>query len=100
MPVGLPETRTCPRPSSGRATASRRTELVCGGVLRLSPLNSLVARRKRASRSPTADFSTGCKDRQNMAMGAAAAVVVVLLVLYFSLGGSAAEPERIVLTRG
>ena len=49
---------------------------------------------------PTADFSTGCKDRQNMAMGAAAAVVVVLLVLYFSLGGSAAEPERIVLTRG
>ena len=35
-----------------------------------------------------------------MAMGAAAAVVVVLLVLYFSLGGSAAEPERIVLTRG
>ena len=49
---------------------------------------------------PRADFSTGCKDRQNMAMGAAAAVVVVLLVLYFSLGGSAAEPERIVLTRG
>ena len=35
-----------------------------------------------------------------MAMGAAAAVVVVLLVLYFSLGGSSAEPERIVLTRG
>ena len=25
---------------------------------------------------------------------------VVLLVLYFSLGGSSAEPERIVLTRG
>ena len=49
---------------------------------------------------PAADFSTGCKDRQNMAMGAAAAVVVVLLVLYFSLGGSSAEPERIVLTRG
>ena len=49
---------------------------------------------------PRADFSTGCKDRQNMAMGAAAAVVVVLLVLYFSLGGSSAEPERIVLTRG
>ena len=56
------------------------------------------ARRKRAF--PIADFSTGCKDRQNMAMGAAAAVVVVLLVLYFSLGGSSAEPERIVLTRG
>ena len=53
-----------------------------------------------STRFPTADFSTGCKDRQNMAMGAAAAVVVVLLVLYFSLGGSAAEPERIVLTRG
>ena len=53
-----------------------------------------------APRFPTADFSTGCKDRQNMAMGAAAAVVVVLLVLYFSLGGSSAEPERIVLTRG
>ena len=35
-----------------------------------------------------------------MAMGAAAAVVVVLLVLYFSLCVSAAEPERIVLTRG
>ena len=35
-----------------------------------------------------------------MAMGAAAAVAVVLLVLYFSLGGSSAEPERIVLTRG
>ena len=56
------------------------------------------ARRKRVV--PHADFSTGCKDRQNMAMGAAAAVVVVLLVLYFSLGGSSAEPERIVLTRG
>ena len=53
-----------------------------------------------STRFPAADFSTGCKDRQNMAMGAAAAVVVVLLVLYFSLGGSAAEPERIVLTRG
>ena len=54
----------------------------------------------RFRRPPRADFSTGCKDRQNMAMGAAAAVVVVLLVLYFSLGGSSAEPERIVLTRG
>ena len=63
---------------------------------RRSPLNSLG----NARRSPAADFSTGCKDRQNMAMGAAAAVVVVLLVLYFSLGGSSAEPERIVLTRG
>ena len=58
------------------------------------------AARVRNARSPAADFSTGCKDRQNMAMGAAAAVVVVLLVLYFSLGGSSAEPERIVLTRG
>ena len=57
------------------------------------------ARQKRVV-PPRADFSTGCKDRQNMAMGAAAAVVVVLLVLYFSLGGSSAEPERIVLTRG
>ena len=71
--------------------------LVCDGVLRRSPLNSLDARVRNA---PPADFSTGCKDRQNMAMGAAAAVVVVLLVLYFSLGGSSAEPERIVLTRG
>ena len=73
--------------------------LVCDSVLhvdaRRSPLNSLGN-----ARSPAADFSTGCKDRQNMAMGAAAAVVVVLLVLYFSLGGSSAEPERIVLTRG
>ena len=61
--------------------------------------NALETRVGNA-RSPAADFSTGCKDRQNMAMGAAAAVVVVLLVLYFSLGGSSAEPERIVLTRG
>ena len=60
----------------------------------------LSARASETRRSPRADFSTGCKDRQNMAMGAAAAVVVVLLVLYFSLGGSSAEPERIVLTRG
>ena len=58
------------------------------------------SRRASVRNAPRADFSTSCKDRQNMAMGAAAAVVVVLLVLYFSLGGSAAEPERIVLTRG
>ena len=100
--------RTSPRPSSGRATASRRTAPVrttasfnCSRryCSHRSLLTSRGARRKRAF--PTADFSTGCKDRQNMAMGAAAAVVVVLLVLYFSLGGSSAEvPERIVLTRG
>ena len=60
----------------------------------------ILAARASQKRPPRADFSTGCKDRQNMAMGAAAAVVVVLLVLYFSLGGSSAEPERIVLTRG
>ena len=60
----------------------------------------MTARIGKHARYPRADFSTGCKDRQNMAMGAAAAVVVVLLVLYFSLGGSSAEPERIVLTRG
>jgi hypothetical protein len=58
------------------------------------------ARTHSITRAPPADFSTGCRDRQNMAIGAAAAVVVVLLVLYFSLGGAAAEPERIVLTRG
>ena len=93
--------RTSPRPSSGRATASRRTELVCGGVLHRSLDGILSTGRASETRvSPRADFSTGCKDRQNMAMGAAAAVVVVLLVLYFSLGGSSAEPERIVLTRG
>ena len=60
----------------------------------------MLSTRFRRASFPAADFSTGCKDRQNMAMGAAAAVVVVLLVLYFSLGGSSAEPERIVLTRG
>ena len=81
--------------------ASRRTVPVCLGVLRRSNASlSIEFSRKRASFPPRADFSTGCKDRQNMAMGAAAAVVVVLLVLYFSLGGSSAEPERIVLTRG
>ena len=69
------------------------------GVLQLFASLSIEFFRN-ARRSPRADFSTGCKDRQNMAMGAAAAVVVVLLVLYFSLGGSSAEPERIVLTRG
>ena len=91
---------TCPRPSCGRATASRRTVPVCLGVLRRSNASLSIEFFRNARRSPRADFSTGCKDRQNMAMGAAAAVVVVLLVLYFSLGGSSAEPERIVLTRG
>ena len=95
-----PETRTSRRRSCGRATASRRTVPVrttaSFNCSRRSPLNSSETRVV----PPTADFSTGCKDRQNMAMGAAAAVVVVLLVLYFSLGGSSAEPERIVLTRG
>ena len=96
----LPETRTSRRPSCGRATASRRTGPVGAGVLFASTrVASWRAHRKRVV-PPRADFSTGCKDRQNMAMGAAAAVVVVLLVLYFSLGGSSAEPERIVLTRG
>ena len=100
MLEGLPGMPTCPRPSCGRATASRRTVPVrTTGVLRRNASLSIEFFRN-ARRSPTADFSTGCKDRQNMAMGAAAAVVVVLLVLYFSLGGSSAEPERIVLTRG
>ena len=81
--------------ASNRAGAYKRRPSLFD--TRRSPLNSLGARVRNA---PTADFSTGCKDRQNMAMGAAAAVVVVLLVLYFSLGGSSAEPERIVLTRG
>ena len=94
---GMP---TCPRPSCGRAMASLQIEPVRDGVLHRSlDGNSLGARVGNAP-PPRADFSTGCKDRQNMAMGAAAAVVVVLLVLYFSLGGSSAEPERIVLTRG
>jgi len=79
--------------ASNRAGARRRPSLL------LCIEFSRNARRKRVV-PPCADFSTGCKDRQNMAMGAAAAVVVVLLVLYFSLGGSSAEPERIVLTRG
>ena len=99
MPEGLPGMPTCPRPSCGRATASRRTGPVRDGVLHRS-LDGMLSARIGRKRSPLADFSTGCKDRQNMAMGAAAAVVVVLLVLYFSLGGSSAEPERIVLTRG
>ena len=70
------------------------------GMCRRPSRRSLSIEFSRKRAFPTADFSTGCKDRQNMAMGAAAAVVVVLLVLYFSLGGSSAEPERIVLTRG
>ena len=98
MLEGLPGMPTSPRPSCGRATASRRTGPVRDGVLhRNASLDGILSKRVSF---PIADFSTGCKDRQNMAMGAAAAVVVVLLVLYFSLGGSSAEPERIVLTRG
>ena len=99
MLEGLPGMPTCPRPSCGRATASLLIEPVRDGVLFASTRVASAQCRKRVV-PPRADFSTGCKDRQNMAMGAAAAVVVVLLVLYFSLGGSSAEPERIVLTRG
>ena len=78
--------------ASNRAGTCRRPSMFNASL-------SIDISRKRVV-PPRADFSTGCKDRQNMAMGAAAAVVVVLLVLYFSLGGSSAEPERIVLTRG
>ena len=86
--------------ASNRAGMGRRPSIVRS--LLFASLSIDFSRRASETRRspPPADFSTGCKDRQNMAMGAAAAVVVVLLVLYFSLGGSSAEPERIVLTRG
>ena len=49
MQEGLPETRTCPRPSCGRATASRRTVPVRDGVLQLFASLSIEFSRKRAS---------------------------------------------------